>query len=104
MIDESKIEELKAKHGEIFTMEICGTGVAFRLPTEPEYFKCLGEGAKNPAAAPKQVYDLAHKCVVYPSSAEFGALCSRRAGVGLKVGNEILKIAGGEETELAKKA
>lgn len=103
-IEKSKLDELRAQHGEVFEVNVGGMDIVFRPASEPEYFKCLSDGAKDPKLAPKAVYDLAHKCVVHPPLSEFGALVARRPGVALKVGNEVLRVANGEEAELAGKA
>lgn len=103
-IDEAKLTELRAKHGEVFVTKQGGVLIAFRCATEPEYFRTLGASQKDAGTGPKAIADLASRCVVYPELTAFAEIVRRRPGIALKVGAEILKVANGDEADLAGKA
>lgn len=102
--EKETLDALRAQHGEVFETTIGRHDFVFRRATEIEYFKCIGASAKDQSQAPRALYTLAHSCVVHPSMDAFSAIVTKAPGVGVKLGTEILKIAQGDDEDLAGKA
>lgn len=103
-IDEATLKELQDKHGEVFVTDVAGREFVFRRATEIEYFRCLGAASKDQAQVPRAMHKLAHDCVIYPEMTAFSAIVTKAPGIALRIATEIMKVANGEETDLAGKA
>jgi len=104
-IDDITLADLKAKHGEIWTLSFDVGDVAIRAPNQGE-IQCfqdglLGDTKLNKRQATEQ---LARAVVVHPSADDFGAMLTKRFGILLRIGGAASAIASSEESKDAKKA
>lgn len=104
MIDEKKLEALKAEHGDdLHILEAAGQTVVAKCPSRSEYqrFVAMSTDKKKAESA---LYNLASACIVYPPRDEWAAIADRRPGLPTTFASELLKIAGLVEEVEAKKA
>jgi hypothetical protein len=98
------LAELKAKHGEVWTLTLGDDVFGITMPTTPNYDRCMSVIAENRSKAPGALRTLAKGIVVYPAAPEYEALIRKRPGIPSRIAGEALKLAGAEESEFAKKS
>lgn len=103
-------EELRQKHGEVFSAEFVDVGGAklrlyFRCPTEAENdrFKSKLFDDKNPRKQAESADELGRAVVVHPDREAFSAFAKRRPMVPSVIGGEAAQVASGKESELGKR-
>jgi hypothetical protein len=103
VIDETKIEELRAQHGEvhILTADDQHT-IVVRCPTAPEFERFEAHFADEKKAA-RALGQLVRDVVVWPSRDEYDEMLARRPGLRLAYAKDVLRIAGATVEVEAKK-
>jgi len=104
MLEETQLESLKERHGEIFLVEILeGETLAFRRPSRAEYkrFKAQALDDHKRIEADEQ---LVRSVVVYPEGAELEALLDRKPALATSLAGEVLEVAGAVQGLQVKKA
>ena len=98
MIDPKVIEELKAKHGEIYRLEHLGHEVVVRLPSSPEWlrFKEMQADEGRRSKAPAQ---LVRDTCVFPDAQSLEVMLNKYPGLADTFAGEVAEVAG-----LSKKA
>lgn len=100
-IDETTIQALKAKHGEVHLLTAkTGEQVVLRVPTDSEWGSFLDLREKNGARALKA---LTISVAVYPDAMEVLRMIDARPGIQNIFGARAMEIAGmAEEAEIKK--
>lgn len=96
-MDESKVQELKSKHGELVAYEVGGQTVAFRRPNRVDYSRFKKEAFKEELRH-TAADNLAISCLVYPDRDAFNAIWDRFPTVVDKAANDLIELMGSEES------
>jgi hypothetical protein len=103
MIPQEKIDELKAKHKDLWIVEIEDSfDILLRKPTNAEYELAIGASDEGATRTPA-LRNLALQCAVYPDRKEIVALFDDQPGVATRVGLKALEAAGTKREVKAKK-
>jgi len=97
------IEELKEKHGDVYTVETCGAVVVFKRCSRMEY-KRFRESLASERKKADALETLARACIVHPEASELNDFFDRYPAAADVIGSKILEVAGAVEAEAAKKA
>lgn len=103
-IPQAKLDELKQKHGAVWTVTRDDVDVAFRKPTGAEYRKYISTVAGDKSATFDAFEALCHACVVYPEGPAARDLLDEWPGLVPDIGGEIALVAGKSAKAEAKKA
>jgi hypothetical protein len=102
-IDEKKLAELKAQHGEVLSLETkAGEDVVFRMATPEEFDRFLVEHT-DPQSRPAAFRTLCLVCAVYPERGEMAALLRAKPGIAMKLGDHLTDFCGLERDAVRKK-
>lgn len=107
-MDEKKIEELKAQHGQVAIVSYKATEfdpageVVVRRPARAEW-KRFRTMRLDDAEQPDALEMLARACIVYPDAADVQRLFDTRPALADAIGARVSDLAGGGASE-AKKA
>ena len=96
-----KIDELKAEHGDVAEVKIAGSDYYFRMPTLPEYQRCMDGLAKDKGAGVPSLRELLMQCSV--GDDVDSAIASLPAAI-TPIGNAILEMGGSEVQVTISKA
>ncbi len=92
-MDASKLDDLRAKHGDVAVLSAEGYEVAVKRPGRAEYGKWRKRSG-DPATRPEATEVLFRDCCVDPEPAAVGAMLDKRPALGDVFGAECLKLAG----------
>jgi hypothetical protein len=102
MIEEKIVQDLKAKHGDVYRLKALGHEFLVRGPSVAEWrrFKAtISDKAKRPFATEQ----LARDCVVHPPKEEVEALFTKYPALPESLADKIAEIGGAtEEVEVEK--
>lgn len=101
---DEQIAQLKATHGEVWTLEAGEDVLVFRAPTVPEFDAATDKIASDKGSKTLALRTLARQVVVFPSKEEYDAMAAKRAGLGIKLAGEAFNAASDAQGEFAKKA
>ena len=92
-IDASVIEDLKAKHGEIYEFDHEDVAVVVKRPGRPQWkrFRSLIADERR---RPDALETLLRDCLVYPGQKELDAFLDRYPAVGESFGGKLAELAG----------
>lgn len=101
MIDDSKLDELRAKHGALYSVDTELGPVIYRGANRIEFRQWK---ANRDDDAKKLVADeiLARACVVYPDAAGFEALLDKLPALATLLQGEIIEVSGGAKLSAKK--
>jgi hypothetical protein len=102
-IEESKLDELRAKFGEVWTLTIEGQDFVLRCPSMAEYERYTDKMAGDRKGFTAASRAFAAHAVIHPDAGAFAAMVERRPGYAVRVAGEAMAIASGEAAEAAKK-
>lgn len=98
MIDEKKVEDLRAEHGDVFVLEEGGESVVCKRPTRAQYKRFRKERMDSRRNA-EALETLFLGCLVYPPADEFEATLELKPALADVFGGMLLDVAGGEDPE-----
>ena len=99
-VDEKKIKSDNPGI-EVYVLESESAQIAVRIPTDAEWGSFLDEREKTGA---RSLRNLVRTCLVAPSDSDFRALLNKKPGLSNVFGNQLLELAGLNETASVKKA
>jgi hypothetical protein len=101
-IDEQTLAELQAKHDELYEITVGEHAVYVKMPSE-EAYKVWKRSIMDEKKRPFAGDNLLRTCVVYPDTASFNALLTRRPFLTDAFANRLLELAGANEAGETKK-
>ncbi len=102
-MNEEKLQQLRAEHGDIYELEAGEHTVYVRMPTSPEFDRFQATAADQKMAA-KATAQLVRDCLIHPSKDEWAAIVAKKPGMPLAIGSAVLKLTGATLEVEAKKA
>lgn len=101
-IDDSKLSELEAEHGEVFVLTEGGETAVFKRPTRAQYRRFRSERLDDRKAS-TALETLFSGCLVYPPAKEFDAVIDRKPALPDLFASKLLDVASGAEDPAQKK-
>lgn len=102
MIPQDVIEELRAKHGAIFSLKAGGYEVVVKAAGRAQYRK-FKQMTADPLKRPDSIEGLFRDCVVYPEPKAVEEMLALKPALAEVFGGEVLELAGAAE-EVEKNA
>lgn len=103
-MDQARLEELKAEHGDIYVLTIEEDDddheLVVRMPTRAEFDRFTASDEKK---ANRALVQLVKDCTLHPSKEELGKLFNSLPGLGLSFGKELARLAGAMRDVRTKK-
>src|SRR6476619_2626620 len=103
-IEETKLADLKQKHGNVWTLKRGEFDIAFRKPTQMEYREYSMAIATDRSNLFDASQRIAQSCIVYPDTKAAEALLNDYPGLVLDLGGVVSVIASLSAKGDAKKA
>jgi hypothetical protein len=104
VVEEAKLEELKAEHGEVHVLTAGGNVVVIKRPTKPMIERWQDACTTDKKRGPKATATLVRECVVHPAPSVYDAMIEERPLLPMTFGEKVLEIAGAIQDCEAKKA
>jgi hypothetical protein len=103
-IPQDKLDELRAAHGDIWTMYVGDTEIALRTPPTADYERFVEKAASADKKGLVSVgRALALASVVFPDAASWSALVAKHPGLAMTVAGEATNIAALAEKDAVKR-
>lgn len=101
MINENIINELKAKHENVYVLTAkSGESIAVRSPNDPEWGLFQDDREKR---GPRALKNLVRMCLLHPSQSELYEIFNRKPALANIFGARLVELAGLEEEAEVKK-
>ncbi len=101
MIDQTKLDELKTKHGDLFIISKDEEEFVARVPRRPEIMHLVDKGA---ASGYGDMLRLAAACVVHPEGVDLQLIFDGMPGIVIPLAEKLCELAGLSKGAEAKKA
>lgn len=102
-MNEDKLQQLRAEHGEVYELEAGEHTIYVRMPTGPEFDRFQATAADQKMAA-RATAQLVRDVMLDPPKDEWAAIVAKRPGLPLAIGNAVLRLTGATLEVEAKKA
>lgn len=103
-IDSKTLEDLKAKHGEIWTMTMAEQDFAFKRPDSASFERYIGTIAENRKEMVPAARRFSLDVLVYPSESEAVAFFNKYPGTPVNLAGEAALVASAKATDESRKS
>ena len=93
MLDQAKIDQLKAAHGDVYLLKAAGEELVLRAPRRLEWqqFRDFGSDDRKRSRAAETLF---RACCVYPDRAELDTVLERHPGIPETAMDKLSELAG----------